>query len=171
MDVLTIHRDCSTTRTVACLLAYVAAHGILKTLVSDNGPQFTSHAFKKFCLQNGIRHKCTQPYHPASHGQVECVVQGLKKSLRAKASYVSCATQVQRFLFMYRNTPHSSTHVTPASLIYKKLPTCTSKFSLLRPSFAEQEKARRPDHFGPQHSFRPGDAVLALNTRNGSAPK
>ena len=70
---------------------------------------------------------------------------------------------------MYRHTPHSSTHVTPASLIYEKLPT--TKFLLLRPSFAEQQKARRPDHFGRQRSFRPGDTVLVLNTRNGSASK
>ena len=52
VDVFTMNIDCSTTRTADCLLAFIAAHGIPKTLVSDNGPQFTSHAFKKFCLQN-----------------------------------------------------------------------------------------------------------------------
>ena len=78
--------------------------------------------------------------------------------MRAKASDVSCATQVQKFLFMYRNTPHSSTRVTPARLIYKKLPI--TKFSLPQPSFAEQQKARHPDHFGPQRSFRPGQESL-----------
>ena len=94
VDVFTMNRDCSTIRTVDCLLAFIGAHGILKTLASDNGPQFTSHAFKKFCLQNGICHKCTPPYHPESNGQVECVVHELKKSSIAKASDVSCATQV-----------------------------------------------------------------------------
>ena len=68
-----MNRDCSTARTVDCLLACIAAHSIPKTPVSNNGSQFTSHAFKKFCLQNGIRHKCTPPYHP--NGQVEYVVE------------------------------------------------------------------------------------------------
>ena len=48
VDVFTMNGDCSTARTVDCLLAFIAAHGITKTLGSDNGPYFTSHAIKKF---------------------------------------------------------------------------------------------------------------------------
>ena len=58
---------------------------------------------------------------------------------------------------MYRNTPQSSTHVTPASLIYK-LPT--TKVSL---------RSHRSRPF--RTSFRHGDAVLVPNTHNGSALK
>ena len=47
----------------------------------------------------------------------------------------------------------------------------TTKFSLLRPSFAKQHKARRPDYFGIHCSFCPRDAVLVQNARNGSVPK
>ena len=43
-----MNRDCSSARTVDCLLVFIAAHGITKTLGSDSGPYFTSHAIKKF---------------------------------------------------------------------------------------------------------------------------
>lgn len=36
-------------------------------LVSDNGPQFTSYMFAKFCLKLGIHHIRTTPFFPAAN--------------------------------------------------------------------------------------------------------
>lgn len=50
--------------------------GILEVLVSDNGPQ--SEEFRLFMKINGIVHKRSAPYHPATNGQAERNVQTFK---------------------------------------------------------------------------------------------
>ena len=128
----------TTQRTIDCLLQFIAIFGMPKTLVSDNGPQFTSELFRLFCAKNSIRYKCKSPHHPSSNGQVECLVQEWKKTVRAKLDNVSMKTQMYRFLYSYRNTPHTSTRVTPSSLVFKKL--LNTKFTLLNPSFGETQR-------------------------------
>ena len=59
-----------------------ATHGIPRYMVTDNGPQFRSEELEQFMRSNSIRHQCTPPYHPATNGQVERMVQELKKSLK-----------------------------------------------------------------------------------------
>lgn len=46
-------------------------HGLPKYIVSDNGPQLKSTEFQQFLKQNGIEHKCSAPYQPATNGQAE----------------------------------------------------------------------------------------------------
>ena len=156
-------------QTVNCLLSFISTYGIPKTIISDNGPQFTSEHFSLFCRDNGIMHKCTPPYHPASNGQVERVVQELKKALRTRPADVSEKTQLYRFLFSYRNTPHSTTNVAPASLIFRKLPT--TKFAFLKPNFGGSQRSRQFTSESPKRAYEPGDLVLILNMRNGTGDK
>lgn len=54
-------------------------YGLIDTLVSDNGRQFTSNEFKYFLEQNNIRQVLTAPGHPATNGQAENFVKTLKK--------------------------------------------------------------------------------------------
>ena len=58
---------------------------VLNSLISDNGLQFNSRAFRKFCNHLGIKNKYSTPTYPQSNGQVEAVnkviVNGLKKRL------------------------------------------------------------------------------------------
>ena len=61
-------------------------------IVRDNRPQFTLSEFESFCAQNGIQHKHSPHYNPASNGQVAQMVRGLKKALRSKLSDVPIAT-------------------------------------------------------------------------------
>ena len=56
--------------------------GIPKVLVSDNGTSFTSKDFQLFLAENGVVHRRTAPYHPASNGIVERAVQTLKSGLK-----------------------------------------------------------------------------------------
>eukprot|EP00117_Sycon_ciliatum_P029922 scpid53836/ scgid23713/ Uncharacterized protein K02A2.6 len=107
-DVFVMGKSTTTERTLSCLKRFISYCGIPLMLVSDNGPQFTSMEFATFCQKNGIRHKRTPPYHPASNGQVERLVQELKKHL-AKSDD-SPQDAVSQFLFSYRNTPHSVSH-------------------------------------------------------------
>ena len=58
---------------------------VLNSLISDNGLQFDSRAFCKFCNHLDIKNKYSTPTYPQSNGQVEAVnkviVNGLKKRL------------------------------------------------------------------------------------------
>ena len=45
--------------------------GIPREIVTDGGPQFTSHLIKKLVEKYGIHHRITTPYHPQANGQVE----------------------------------------------------------------------------------------------------
>ena len=60
----------------------ICRHGILKSIVSDNGPQFISSEFKTFCENNGISHITMAVYKPSTNGQCERVVQIVKSALR-----------------------------------------------------------------------------------------
>jgi transposase InsO family protein len=80
--VATKHTDSSST--IRILRDTFARFGLPVTMVSDNGPQFRSNAMQQFTKNNGIQHKFTAPYHPATNGQAECFVQMLKKGLRCK---------------------------------------------------------------------------------------
>ena len=57
--------------TIEVLEAIFACIGLPETLVSDNGPQFTSVEFKWYCKDNNIRHLYGTPCHPSSNGLAE----------------------------------------------------------------------------------------------------
>ena len=59
--------------------------GTPRTLVSDNGLQFDSKAFRQYCLDLGIRNRYSTTAYPQGNGQTEAInkviVNGLKKRL------------------------------------------------------------------------------------------
>ena len=63
------------TSTIELLRSIFAQFGFPETLVSDNGPQFTSEEFRQFCRRNGIHQVLVAPYHPSSNGLAERAVQ------------------------------------------------------------------------------------------------
>ena len=50
--------------------------------MTDNGPSFTSKEFQSFMTENGIIHKKSSPYHPATNGLAERAVQTFKCGLK-----------------------------------------------------------------------------------------
>ena len=62
-------------KTIPVLREMFARNCLPRHLVSDNGPQFCLEEFRHFMLANGIRHTRTAPYHPASNGAAERLVQ------------------------------------------------------------------------------------------------
>ena len=49
----------------------VCRFGIPRTIISDNGRQFDSQAFRSFRSNLGIRNKYSSPGHPQANGQTE----------------------------------------------------------------------------------------------------
>ena len=90
------------------------------TLISDNGMQFDSRAFRDFCQDLGIMNRYFTSAYPQSNGQAEAVnktiLNGLKKRLDgAKGNW---AEELPNVLWAYRTTPRRSTGETPFSLTY-----------------------------------------------------
>ena len=165
VDVYNMGKSTTTTRTIECLSRFISFCGIPSTLVSDNGPQFTSSEFSRFCQVHGIRHKRTPPYHPASNGQVERVVQELKRFL-VKHRSVSPSLVIPTFLFMYRNRPHTISRVTPASLLFKFTPV--TRLDFLKPAFQQQMSERQDNGPRVPRQFEPGNEVWVQNYRDSS---
>ena len=63
----------------------VTQFGIPRTLISNNGLQFDSKAFKRYCCDLGITNRYSTPTYPQGNGQAEAInkviVSGLKKRL------------------------------------------------------------------------------------------
>ena len=100
----------TTSKTIEVLRDLFARFGIPEQIVSDNGPQFASEEFQAFIKSNGIRHITSAPYHPATNGLAERLVQTFKQALRAMFQISKpVKDKLAKFLIAYRNTPHSTT--------------------------------------------------------------
>ena len=101
-----------------------ATHGITLVIVSDNDSSSVSEEFQKFCVVNRIKHVTSAPYHPATNGLAGRSVLTFKEVFlkKWKGDGDSIATKVERFLFLYRNTPHSTTGISPAQVLLKRRP-------------------------------------------------
>uniref|UniRef100_A0A2N9FJR7 Uncharacterized protein n=1 Tax=Fagus sylvatica TaxID=28930 RepID=A0A2N9FJR7_FAGSY len=98
----------------------ITRFGIPRCLVSDNGTQFDSGPFKKYCSDFGIRNHFSSPAYPQGNGQAESsnkvILNGIKKRLEeAKGRWVE---ELPTVLWTFRTTPRSSTGETPYSLTY-----------------------------------------------------
>ena len=56
---------------IKCLKQLFAIFGTPQFIHSDRGTQFLSNEFENFCLQAGIAHSSSTPYHPTGNGQTE----------------------------------------------------------------------------------------------------
>jgi transposase InsO family protein len=142
-----------------------ATFGLPKQVVSDNGPEFRSQDYIEFLQDNGVRRTTSAPYHPQTNGEAERFVETFKKAMKAsESSDKSLHGRVQAFLFNYRNTPHATTGVTPAELLFgRKLRT---RLDLLRPTLHDRvarkqaADAARYDQRTQDRAFADRDRVL-----------
>ena len=98
----------------------VTRFGVPHTLISDNGLQFDSKVFRRYCYELGITNRYSTLAYPQGNGQAEAVnrviVSELKKRLDdAKGSWVE---ELPHVLWVYRTTPRRSIGETPFSMTY-----------------------------------------------------
>ena len=103
-----------------------------ESLVFDNGLQFESKAFCKFCSSLGIKNKYSTLTYPLSNGQAEAtnkvIVSGLKKRLKGtKGKWIE---ELPNILWAYRTTPRRSMGETLYSLTYGAKAVIPAKISL-----------------------------------------
>ena len=89
-------------------------------LISDNGLQLDSKAFRKYCSDLGIKNRYSTSAYLLGNGQAEAVnkviVNGLKKRLDdAKGKWVE---ELPHVLWTYQTMPRKSTGETPFLMTY-----------------------------------------------------
>lgn len=130
----------STKTTVELLERDFAHFGYPHALVTDNAPTFTSGEFQSWCKERGITHLTGAPYHPATNGAAERLVQTFKQALRKSSLPPKAA--LQEFLMQYRRTPTASGY-SPSELLNNR--QIRTKIDTLLPSpahIAQGKQAR-----------------------------
>ncbi|XP_061892219.1 uncharacterized protein K02A2.6-like [Entelurus aequoreus] len=170
-----VMKTTTTEKTVQALRSMFARNGVPETLVSDNGPQFTAAEFGAFLgaflRANGVKHKRSAPFHPATNGQAERFVQTLKRSLKASRGTFTLQHRVEAFLLSYRNAPHMTTSESPAMLFLRR--RLRSRLDLVKPNvsatveLAQEGQRECRDLVAKDRRFAVGEAVLVRDYRRG----
>ncbi|CAH8614326.1 unnamed protein product [Dicrocoelium dendriticum] len=167
----------TTNATISKLRQAFSRFGCPETMVTDNGSQFTSAAFKEFCKQCAVQHVRSPPFHPQSNGQAERFVDTFKRALQKSKGEGRIEEVVDRFLFLYRSTPNPQAPdgVSPAQVMMNR--KLRMPFDAIRPGSEssvgernrrmEQEFNRR--HGAKKRSFTLGQKVLVRDYRDGHA--
>ena len=105
--------------TTSALDDLFAIWGRPETIVSDNGPQFSSKSFTDWCNAHSIAHLPSAPFHLASNGEAGLLMgvfkQTMKRAMREEKKLKHLA--LREFLQLYRVSPHFTTGRTPAELM------------------------------------------------------
>ena len=158
--------------TITALRDIFSRLGLPEILVSDNGSQFTSKEFEKFCVNNGIVHRTSAAYKPSTNGQAERVVQILKSAIKqAQLTHTDVSAQIAKYFLDYRNTPHSTTGEPPSLMLMGR--RLRARIDLLIPSVGKHVEARQysamvsPTAHRGLRQFHAGDPVPARNYGKG----
>ena len=99
-----------------------ATHGLPTKITSDNGPPFNGHELSNYFKENGIIHHRVTPIWPQANGEAESFMKPLNKAIRsAKIQGEDWRCVLYRFLLTYRTTPHTTTGVAPAELLFNRV--------------------------------------------------
>lgn len=101
--------------------------GLPKEVVTDNGPPFDSHEFKKYLEMHGIEYKKSPPYHPQSNGSGEANVKIPKNVfkkflLENSLDKLSIQEKIDKFLINHRNLPNIESGQSANDIIFNYKP-------------------------------------------------
>ena len=84
---------------------------------SDNGPQYASEHFRKFCTLWGIHHVTSSPHYAQSNGFAERQVRWIKPIVK---KCIKTSENIQQALLHVRATPIDAKLPSPAELLMKR---------------------------------------------------
>ena len=99
-------------------------HRLLKSVISDRGPQFTAGITKGLNKMLGIETKLSIAYHPETDGQTERTNQELEQYLRIYVNHRqnNWAKWLATAEFTFNNKVHTATKMSPFQVNYKREP-------------------------------------------------
>ena len=113
----------TTRKTIIELDKVFKLFGYLRKLVTDRGQQFTSKKFQQYLQRNNIKLRKTKPYSPWANGGIERFKRCLKKVDQcAHAENNDWRQDLNKFLLLYRTSPHQTISPAPAMFIIQQ--TC-----------------------------------------------
>ncbi|CAG4990244.1 unnamed protein product [Colias eurytheme] len=117
-------RSTTAEETSECLLHYISIFGIPKTIITDQGTNFTSELFKETCKFLKIKNLWSSPYHPQSQGALERSHSTLKEYLRSfvDPEQSNWPRYVYTAMLTYNTSVHSTTNYTPYELMFGHKP-------------------------------------------------
>lgn len=91
-------------------------NGCPKTIISDNGVQFTSNLFEQMCKAKGIEHHTTPRNHPQAN-PVEATNKTIKTAIKSHIfndnDHSKWELSLNKVLYDINSTPHTSTNKSP----------------------------------------------------------
>lgn len=100
------------------LSGWVAQFGAPVVIITDQGPQFESQAWRELLTFLGTRRQRTTAYHPQANGMVERFHRRLKEALRAMHQPAQWMDALPIILLTLRATEKEDLHHSPAELVY-----------------------------------------------------
>nr|XP_050052013.2 uncharacterized protein K02A2.6-like [Dermacentor andersoni] len=158
--------------TIRALRSIFARFGVPRTIVSDNGTQFTSKEFATFTAEN-IAHLCAAPFHPQSNGAAKRAVRTINECIQ-KIKGGDLDEKLVRLLFNYRRTP-LKTGKSPSEMllgyqIRSRLDTCFP-VTVAGPTEGSHDWTLPPDsrvyvrNYGQGEKWIPGRVKSATRAR------
>ena len=134
-----------------------AVHGVPAIVRSDNGPPFNGEDYSRYLQALGVKVEWSTPKWPQGNALVERFMQPLGKGLKtAKLDGRPGRQELQRFLLYYRTTPHSTTGVPPAELLFNW--TIRGKLPVLKKRVVKRhDEAKEMDEKRQSHNKRYSD--------------
>ena len=98
-----------------------SVHGLPLSLKTDNGSQFISEEIEDYLAENQIEHRTSIPLWPQANGEVERQNRSILKTLKiANSEKKNIKREMYKYLLAYHTTPHQTTGVPPAELMFKR---------------------------------------------------
>ena len=111
------------------------------TIISNNGRQFDSQAFRDFCSGLGIKNQFSSPGHPQANGQTKVTNRTLLKIIKTKLDDAKGAwpEELSNVLWAYRTIARTPTGETPLTYeIELVIPAEVGATNTRRAAFSEE---------------------------------
>ena len=182
-----IKTSTSTKSIIPKLDSIVARHGIPGKMKSDNGPPFAREEFSRYMNLLGIQNSRSTPLWPQHSSLVDSFMKPLGKAIRsAHAENRPWTQELARFLLNYQATPHTTTGVLLADLLFNrkirgKLPILNTNRHAIDRHREARENDKQQEASGKKYAdqkrhakencLRIGDQVISKQQKTNKCPQ
>lgn len=116
-----VMKSTTSEKIIQCLKELFSVHGYPLSIQTDNAMNFNSEQLNSYLNSLNIEHRNTTPIWPQANGEVEVQNKSIMKRIRiAHAEKQNWKDELLTYLLMYRSTPHSTTGVSPAEMLFRR---------------------------------------------------